>query len=445
MHKLLVAVATIFQVAYLHAQSRTVPMQSTTGFPTGLLLCAVFVALMGTESVSQAPNSSAGSFALVGGTIHVSPSEEPIRDGTVLIQGETIAAVGSKAAVELPGGTRILDCSGLTIAAGFWNSHVHFFERKWADATTIPAAELSRQLQDALTRYGFSSVFDTGSVWENTRAIRDRIESGEVPGPRIRSTGAALVPPGALPSETVLDMMGSMRVAGPEIADAAQAAAASRRLLERGVDGIKLFTSSRRTGPLPQSAIEAAVNEARMAGKPAFVHPNDGADVLAAVQGGVDVIAHTTPHSGAWDERILATMMQGQVALVPTLWLWKYYARHDRRSVQDAIVDAGVRQLRGWVGAGGEVLFGTDLGAVDPDPGEEYDLMAEAGMTFRQILASLTTSPAERFGESERLGRVAPGLEADLVVLNDDPSENLRALTAVRYTLRAGEVIYRAD
>ena len=88
MHKLLVAVATIFQVAYLHAQSRTVPMQSTTGFPTGLLLCAVFVALMGTESVSQAPNSSAGSFALVGGTIHVSPSEEPIRDGTVLIQGE---------------------------------------------------------------------------------------------------------------------------------------------------------------------------------------------------------------------------------------------------------------------------------------------------------------------------------------------------------------------
>ena len=239
--------------------------------------------------------------------------------------------------------------------------------------------------------------------------------------------------------------MGSMRVAGPEIADAAQAAAASRRLLERGVDGIKLFTSSRRTGPLPQSAIEAAVNEARMAGKPAFVHPNDGADVLAAVQGGVDVIAHTTPHSGAWDERILATMMQGQVALVPTLWLWKYYARHDRRSVQDAIVDAGVRQLRGWVGAGGEVLFGTDLGAVDPDPGEEYDLMAEAGMTFRQILASLTTSPAERFGESERLGRVAPGLEADLVVLNDDPSENLRALTAVRYTLRAGEVIYRAD
>jgi imidazolonepropionase-like amidohydrolase len=91
------------------------------------------------------------------------------------------------------------------------------------------------------------------------------------------------------------------------------------------------------------------------------------------------------------------------------------------------------------------VLFGNDLGAVDDDPTEEYIRMAEAGMSFRQILASLTTAPAERFRESWRLGRVAPGLDADLVVLKDDASRDVKALAAVRYTLRAGKIVHAAS
>ncbi|TMA19766.1 MAG: 4-alpha-glucanotransferase, partial [Deltaproteobacteria bacterium] len=87
----------------------------------------------------------------------------------------------------------MVNCAGLTITAGFCNSHVHFFERKWANAAAIPAAELMRQLQDFLTRYGFTTVFDLSSPWQNTRVLRDRIESGEVPGPRIRSTGQGLL------------------------------------------------------------------------------------------------------------------------------------------------------------------------------------------------------------------------------------------------------------
>jgi imidazolonepropionase-like amidohydrolase len=90
------------------------------------------------------------------------------------------------------------------------------------------------------------------------------------------------------------------------------------------------------------------------------------------------------------------------------------------------------------------VLFGSDLGAIDYDPTEEYTLMAEAGMSFPQILASLTTAPAERFGESNRLGRVAQGFLADLVVLKDDPSRDVRALASVRFTIRSGKVVYRA-
>ena len=383
--------------------------------------------------------------ALVGGTVFVSPTEEPIRDGVVLIQGGKIAAAGSRASVQVPGAVQSLDCSGRAITAGFWNSHVHFFERKWANVAAIPAPELNRQLQDMLTRFGFTSVFDLSSPWENTRRLRDRIDSGDVSGPRIRSTGEALLPanPG-LPPDAILNMMGVMKFPAPEIADAAHAAAAASKLLDQGVDGIKLFASAPSKAALSESAIQAAVSEAHRHEKPVFVHPNSGADVLTAVRGGVDVIAHTTPYSGPWDETTLTAMKERRVALTPTLTIWKYYARHDRISNQDRIANTSIGQLRAWLASGGTVLFGNDLGAVDYDPREEYAMMAEAGMSFRQILAALTTAPADRFKESKQLGKIAAGLQADLVVLKDDPSKNIRALTSVQYTLRSGKIIYRS-
>jgi imidazolonepropionase-like amidohydrolase len=382
--------------------------------------------------------------ALVGATIHISPTEEPIRDGVVLLQGEKIVSVGQRAQLQFPETAQVLDCFGLTITAGLCNSHVHFFERKWADAAKTPAPELARQLQDMLTRYGFTTVFDIGSLWENTRRLRDRIDSGEILGPRIRSTGEGLVPVGGLPSDQVLGMMGVMKLPAPEIADAAGAAAAAIRLLDAGVDGIKLFASAPRSTPLTEGAIRAAADEAHRAGKPVFVHPNNATDILTAVRGGVDIIAHTTPHSGPWDETLLAAMKDHRVALTPTLTLWKYYMRHDRLSVQEQTTNMEVAQLRAWLAAGGEVLFGTDLGAVEYDPSEEYALMAQAGMSFPQILASLTTAPARRFGDTEKVGRVARGLEADLAVFRKDPAVNISALASVKYTLRAGKIIYRA-
>jgi imidazolonepropionase-like amidohydrolase len=177
-----------------------------------------------------------------------------------------------------------------------------------------------------------------------------------------------------------------------------------------------------------------------------FAHPTRRDGLLAAVRGGVDVLAHTTPQSGPWDETVLETMQEKHVALIPTLKLWKYELRHDRPSDLDRFVKTSVGQLRAWAASGGTVLFGTDLGYMnDYDPTEEYALMAQAGMTFRQILAALTTAPAGRFGESKELGRIAPGLAADLVVLNHDPSQNIRAFGDAHYTLREGKLIYRQN
>ena len=383
--------------------------------------------------------------ALVGGTLYASPTEEPLRNALILINDGRVRAVNTKGQVQIPETAQVVDCSGFTIMAGFWNSHVHFMERKWADAAGSSASELNQQFQDMLTRYGFTTAFDLSSPWENTRLLRDRIESGEVRGPRVYSTGLGLLPhnPG-LPPDTVINIMGWVKTAAPEVADSVQAQAVCRKLLDSGVDGIKLFVSGPSKASLSENVIHAVVSEAHASGKPVFAHPNSGSDVLAAVRGGVDIVAHTTPHSGSWDETLLAEMKERRVALTPTLWIWKWYARHDRRSAQDKIVDTELGQLRAWLAIGGTVLFGSDLGAVDPDPTEEYLLMSQAGMNFRQILASLTTSPAERFGKSNESGRVAAGLKADLVVLKNDPAGNIQALTDVRYTLRNGNIIFSA-
>jgi imidazolonepropionase-like amidohydrolase len=289
-------------------------------------------------------------------------------------------------------------------------------------------------------------VFDLSSLWANTRRLRERIDAGELRGPRIRSTGEGLVPPGMVPPESVLNLLGVMKTPLPEVTDAAQAAAAARKLLDERVDGIKLFLKVVPPAVLapPESAIRAAANEAHQAQKPVFVHPNSGAEIVSAVRNGVDVVAHTTPLSGSWSDEVIGAMKQARAALIPTLQLWKYQKRHERASVQEQFVNTAVDQLRAWVASGGVVLFGTDLGAVEYDPTDEYALMAQAGMDFRQILASLTTAPAERFGESKRLGRIAVGFDADLTAVQGDPSHDIRAFAAVRYTVRSGTVIYRS-
>jgi imidazolonepropionase-like amidohydrolase len=103
------------------------------------------------------------------------------------------------------------------------------------------------------------------------------------------------------------------------------------------------------------------------------------------------------------------------------------------------------QQLNAFQSAGGEVLFGTDVGYTDVfDTSEEYKWMSRGGMGYKQILASLTTNPARRFGFDTHSGRIANGFDADLVVLRADPSQNINAFAQVRYTIRDGTVIYKS-
>jgi imidazolonepropionase-like amidohydrolase len=128
---------------------------------------------------------------------------------------------------------------------------------------------------------------------------------------------------------------------------------------------------------------------------------------------------------------------------VPTLKLWKYVTEGaPDLSIGEAMLENGVAQVREFSRAGGEVMFGTDVGFMrDYDPKDEYVYMARA-LSPMQILTALTTAPAEKFKEDDHRGRVAVGMDADLVVLGSDPAHDARNFTDVRYTVRLGKVIY---
>src|SRR6185503_12996798 len=128
-------------------------------------------------------------------------------------------------------------CKGLVVTAGFWNSHVHFLRPEWQNAADEPAAALAGRLREMLTRFGFTTVFDIGSLLENTVAIRDRIESGEVDGPTILTTGTPIYAKGGKPRVLPAGAV-------PEVDTVDEARRVARELLEDEADGLKAYVYS---------------------------------------------------------------------------------------------------------------------------------------------------------------------------------------------------------
>lgn len=384
--------------------------------------------------------SDPSTLALVGGRIHTAPDAAPIDDGVVIVEKGRIVRVGPRANTPVPDGIgRVIDCKNLVVVAGFQNSHVHFTDPRWLDAAKQPREKLGAQLDEMLTRYGFTTVVDTASDFDNTLALRRRIESGDVPGPRILTAGAALYPPNGVPYYVREAVPPEVLASLPTPATVDEATSLVRRQTTTGGDIVKLFVGSwvarGKVLPMPQDIATAATAEAHRQGKLVFVHPSNGAGLEVALRAGVDVLAHAVEDLRDATPEQFVRMRKQNIALVPTL---KLFGGRFAWEILD--------QIRDYTRGGGQILFGTDVGYLpDFDPTVEYELMSAAGLSWREILASLTTSPAQRFGEADTRGRIAPGMAADLVVLRTDPVRGARAFADVQRSIRAGRVIYSSD
>jgi len=392
----------------------------------------------------------ANDLALVGAKIYSSPNAAAIENGTILVRHGRIYAVGSGAEYKATRAATVLDCNGLVVTAGFWNSHVHILTPGLMHADNLSAEQISTQLEQMLTRWGFTTVFDVASVLPNTIVVRRRIESGEVVGPRILTVGDPFYPKGGTPVY-LKRFLEANHVPSGEVESVSQAVTRERRQLRNGADAVKIFTASFAGGgriiTMPLEIATALVAAAHRAGRLVFAHPSNMEGIEIAVRSGVDILAHTAPLSGAWSLALLNRMRANRIALIPTLELFEVEGKKSHESPEDVQneLNAAVGQLKTYSEAGGQVLFGTDVGYIlNFDTSEEFALMARAGLDFRQILASLTTNPANRFSYSTRSGRIAKGFDGDLVVLDGDPAKDISAFARVRYTIRNGKVIYAA-
>jgi imidazolonepropionase-like amidohydrolase len=226
----------------------------------------------------------------------------------------------------------------------------------------------------------------------------------------------------------------------PQPSTPQQATETVQRNVEGGADLTKLFAGSwvarGKVLPMPEEIATAAAAEAHRHHKLVFAHPSSVAGLEVSLRARVDVLAHALDDARGLTPEHLQRMKAQDMALIPTLklfggsrWLFE-------------ILD----EVHDYARLGGSILFGTDVGYLtDYDPVTEYVLMQSAGLSWREILASLTTAPAARFGEASRRGRIAPGMDADLVVLGADPVTDVRAFTNVRHVVRAGRVIYSSS
>lgn len=410
-------------------------------------LVLLFVAFVWTVEFYPRRNShpplklAHGTLVIQHARIYTSPADPPIPDGTVLIRDGLIAQVG--ASVQIPDGVTQVACNGCIVTAGFWNAHVHFTEPKWQFAEWQSASTLDVQLADMFLSRGFTTVIDLGSNPADTFAIRRRIELGDLRGPYVYTAGTALYPPHGIPFYLKETLPRWMQASMPQPATPAEAQSIVRRNLASGADLTKLFTGSwverGHVLPMPLDIVRAAVETSHLNGRIVFAHPSNLQGTQAAIQGGVDVLAHVPDDTRGITADLFATMVRKNMGMVPTLKMFSTTVTSDPRYMEPMYAE--VRQFKA---DGGRLIFGTDVGYMTDYTTEgEFAALAKCGLSWQDVLAMLTTNPAERMGQSDRKGTIAPGKLADLTILSADPAADLTNFSKVQAVIRSGAVIWQ--
>ncbi|MES1241735.1 MAG: amidohydrolase family protein [Acidobacteriota bacterium] len=413
----------------------------------------VFIALVGLSAVtSVAAQVTAVRFARL-----LPMKGEPVTDAVVLVEGKTIKAVGRGDGF-IPPGARVIDLRPLVGLPGLIDAHTHmsfYWDRKpgtnpWASLDSVSTPVLVFLAQENARRTleaGVTTVRDLGSVDYADIAMRDLIQRGAMPGPRMFVAGAGLhissyrIRPGVSQPD-------------PGRADGVDGVLfAARQQLAAGADWIKMYGSTGSdqdvTGfqTFTLDEMRAAVTVAHQAGKRIAIHsygPDGARDAVAA---GADSVEHATD----MDDATIAAMARAGVFYVPTVDHNRYYVDHreefgygeDVVRRLDDYRRRNLATLRKAAKAGVRIAMGSD--AVFTGFGEnarELEAFVEAGMSPEAALRCATVNGAALLGLESELGAVAPGFAADLVAVDGDPLEDIHAVTRrVQWVMKEGAVV----
>lgn len=375
----------------------------------------------------------------------------------VVVRGDRIEAAGPSASTPAPAGARTIALPGTTLMPGLIEGHSHLLlhpynETPWNDQVLREplALRVARAVNHARATLmaGVTTVRDLGTEGAAYAdvGLRQAINEGIVPGPRMLVSGPAMVvtgsyaPKGFAPEVSVPQ--------GAEEADGLDGVVrVARGQIAHGVDFIKIYADYR-WGPNGETRpgftleeIQRIVEAANSSGRPVVAHASSPEGMRRAILGGVETIEHGDDGT----PEIWKLMVEKNVAFCPTIAAGDATSQYAgwKKGVdpEPARIARKRDTYKAALAAGVKMCFGGDVGVyAHGDNVRELELMVEWGMPASAALVAATSGNASYFRQAERIGRVKQGLLADLIAVEGDPSANIRALRNVKLVIKGGKI-----
>lgn len=377
----------------------------------------------------------------VGGNVYV--TNEGFKSQTV-----SVDTVSGQVVETVREADQMVDVQGKYLVPGLINAHTHIVmaadgrERAGQDVTLDTLVAL-QNLQDAIAS-GVTTIRDAGSTDNIDLKLATKIRQQRLQLPDIIGSGAALTMTGGHGSKI-----------GMEVDGVDEVRKAARWNLKHGAQTIKLMATGGVSldGEQPtdeQLSVEeltAAVLEAHHKGKPAMAHAQGTQGIKNAILAGVDSVEHAV----YLDDETIQMLLDTNTAIVPTMAApWQMLQHKDdipayMYDKASALWEAHQQSIRDAAAAGVNVVMGTDAGTSYNDfksgPGVEIRLLASVGMTPEQVLLASTVRGAELLGIAERVGELVPGKDADMLILDRDPLQDLAVLTDAPRVIKRGQAV----
>jgi imidazolonepropionase-like amidohydrolase len=424
-----------------------------------LLASVSAYAQFGADRLFESPADSHRVIAIRAGRLFDGKSDQLSNNQVVLIQGSRITDVGPADRLKPPAGAEIIDLSRTTVLPGLIDAHTHLFltgeshgryeeqllKESWQYRTIEAVVNAKKDLEA-----GFTTLRDLeteGAMYSDVD-VRNAINRGLIPGPRLQVVTRALSTTGGYPLEGYSPEVPVP--SGAQIVDSPEGARqAVREQIKFGADLIKIYSTHRfhftpdgKLAAIPTFTLEevkAIVDEAHREGVKVACHAYGGEGLHNCVDAGVDSIEHGLQ----LDDSALAGMIQKGIYLVPTLYVYEFEPEEDLEATGGKTSRARIHEasFRMAVAHGVKIAFGTDVG---PFPHgtqtKEFKYMVRFGMSRAQALKSATSVAAELMGWQDRVGFIEKGKFADLIAIAGDPLSDITELERVNFVMKGGEV-----